>query len=211
MIFLFAVHYTVNIAVYHVWGSRLYLQKLCIWIFCQTGVTIWLCIQIFSHLMLAGCWFRSLRACWTSDHSIKTGGCFLCCTGMVTSTVQRGRDISPPWSSMSVDVFASIGGMVRCASHSCRVAFRRGLLSAWASGTASSLWTCWGPSKWTWRVTRCYRWQTEVSLFIYFLLPACHYAPRGCWGTNLDLQLTLHLPRLAVGLSPWKREPGCQV
>lgn len=39
---------------------------------------------------------------------------------------------------LNVDVCASTGGVVRCAYDSCGVTFRRGLLAAWASGTASS-------------------------------------------------------------------------
>ncbi len=58
-------------------------------------------------------------------------------------------------------------------------------------------WTCWGLSKGTRGVMRCCHWRAEVNLFIYILLPACHYTQIGCWGTNLDLQLTLHLPWLA--------------
>lgn len=52
--------------------------------------------------------------------------------------------------------------------------------------------------------------RAEVSLIAHFLLPACCCTRRGCWETNLELQLTLHLPRLAVSPSLWEPPLGCQ-
>lgn len=127
-----------------------------------------------------------------------------CWTETVTSTVQRGRDVFPPM------IFTECWCL--CQDK------RGGAVCPWLlwcdiqkgpSGTVGL------PLMNMLRSQRVDTWGHEMlppACGGQPVYPACHYTWIGCWGDKF--RPPAHPPSavatLAVGLSPWEPEPGCQ-